>query len=485
MDRRVKAENEFGHEPTRGDNSPSAWGVLIAAVQQTMDGGLTPESEEARALAWRWMRLAAASGNSGEKPSAPDSMGISPEMSGWVSESFVHARMALFAKYLEPAERDKVRSRQLAHTGEWPPLIAEMRLQCESGTKVSDPVVQALALRWQELFRASYCGENRELENKIRMAYLNEPDLMVGSGTDLSLNVFVQKAIMYSQRPKHVSVNAGPKPSALSVATLRAAHQLLDAPLVLDDPLALKILGAEDESALRANPGQHDNHMARALRTSVVVRSRLAEDEWEKAAAKGVGQYVILGAGLDTYAYRTSHRTGHIFEVDLPETQRWKRDRLESFGIRIPDYLTYVPIDFERSTLAQALLKAGFRSDTPAFFSWLGVVFYLEESAVMDTLGFISSCAPGSAVVFDYIIPPSDMTQVERIGFETLSSALARRGERMKTFLDPAELAGKLLSMGFSVANSFGPDQLNERYLSGRRDGLRLGRSARLMHAVV
>ncbi len=472
------------------------WLALASEVQRAMDSGTAPESEEARALAWRWMRLvtetsehdpnlAAALKNVREKLSLPACVDITPEMSAWINESFFNARLTLFAKYLEPAELDEVQRRQVAHAGEWPSLIAGMRRQCEAGARVSDPTVQALALRWQELFRASYCGENQELEHRVRMAYLNEPDLMIGSGTDLSLNVFVQKAIMYSQRPKHESANAGPRPSALSVATLRAAHQILDTPLVLEDPLALRILGSEDEAALRAHPEQHDNHMSRALRTSVVVRSRLAEDEWERAAARGVGQYVILGAGLDTYAYRNDQRPGHIFEVDLPETQQWKRDRLESFGIRISDFLTYVPIDFERSTLAQALLKAGFKSDAPAFFSWLGVVFYLEESAVMDTLGFISSCAPGSAVIFDYIIPPSGMTQVERIGFEALSSVLARRGEPMKTFLDPAELAGKLLSMGFSAAHSLGPDQLNERYLSGRADGLRLGRSARLMHAVV
>lgn len=499
MKRNDKLEEELAHRVSDLNISPqqaNAWNSLMPEVQQAMDSGLSPQSEEARTLAWRWMRLftelseksprlTRTLGDSREKQLILGFLGITSDMSGWISEAFVHARLALFEKYLEPAELDEVRRRQMAHAGEWPQLIAEMRMQRESGTSVSDPAVQSLALRWQELFRASYCGDNQELENKIRTAYLNEPNLMIGSGTDLALNVFVQKAIMFSQRPEHESVNAGPKPSALSVATLRAAHQLLDAPLALDDPLALKILGAEDEAALRANPGQYDNHMARALRTFVVVRSRLAEDEWEAAAARGAGQYVILGAGLDTYAYRTGHRTGRIFEVDLPETQLWKQHRLESAGIRIPDFLTYVPIDFERSTLEQALSGAGFRKDVPAIFSWLGVVFYLEEAAVMDTLEYVASCAPASAVIFDYMISPSCMSEVERIGFETLSSGLARRGEHLKTFFEPDGLAEQLVAMGFSRANNYGPEQLNSRYLSGRADGLRLGRLSRMMHAVV
>jgi methyltransferase (TIGR00027 family) len=472
------------------------WARQITEVRQSIDSGLLPESEEAQALAWRWMRLfrdtcknnpilAVALRNLQECKTFREFNGITPGMLAWIAKSFVNARMTLFARHLSHAEVEEVRNRQMAHISDWPPLISEMRKQFESNAKVSDPAVQALAHQWQDLFRTSYCGDDQELENKVRAAFLHEPDLMLGIGTDLSLSIFVQKAIMFLHRPKYETANAGPKPSAQSVATLRAAHQLLDSPLILKDPIALSILGSEDEAALRDNPEQHNNPMAKALRTSVVVRSRLAEDEWEKAAQNGAGQYVILGAGLDTYAYRRAHHTGRIFEVDLPDTQQWKRDCLRAAGIRIPDCLTYVPLDFEHFTLEQALSQAGLRKENPAFFSWLGVAVYLEEEAFMNTLRFIASCASGSAVVFDYLIPPSTMTQVERIGFETISSAIAERGEHFKTFLEPTSLAGKLHSLGFSEANNLSPEHLHERYLSGRTDGLRLGGVSRLMHAVV
>jgi len=472
------------------------WARLISEVRQAIDGTLPPESEEAQALAWRWMRLYQESSESNpalfatlrdmqERNITLEFNGITAEMLAWIALASAHARVSLFAKHLLPNECEEVRRRQVAHVSDWPPMVAAMRKLHESNAKTTDPAVQTLARKWLDLFRASYCGEDRGLEGKIHAAYIREPDLMLGTGTDLALSVFVQRAIMYMNRPKHENINAGPKPSAKAVAMLRAAHQLLDRPLILDDPVALNILGKEDETFLRYNVEQYNNPMAKALRTSVVVRSRLAEDEWKKSAKHGVGQYVILGAGLDTYAYRCEHHQARIFEVDLPDTQQWKRDCLADAGIWPPDCLTYVPLDFEHFTLAQTLAQAGFRNEDPAFFSWLGVAVYLEEEALMNTLRFIASCAPGSAVVFDYLIPPSMMTQVERIGLETLSSAIAERGEHFKTFLDPASLAEKLLSLGFNSATNLIPDQLHERYLSGRRDGLRLGGAGRHMHAVV
>ncbi len=472
------------------------WARLISEVRQAIDGALPPESEEAQALAWRWMRLYQESSESNpalfatlrdmqERNITLEFNGVTSEMLAWIALAFAHARISLFAKHLSPDECEEVRRRQIAHVSDWPPLVAEMRKSYESKANVSDPAVQTLARKWLDLFRASYCGDDQMLESKIHEAFIREPDLMLGTGTDFSLSVFVQKAILYLNRLKHDNINAGPKPSAKAVAMLRAAHQLLDRPLILDDPVALSILGKEDETFLRNNVEQYNNPMARALRTSVVVRSRLAEDEWEKSAQHGIEQYVILGAGLDTYAYRREHHYGRIFEVDLPDTQQWKRACLADAGIRPPDCLTYVPLDFEHFTLDQTLAQAGFRKEDPTFFSWLGVAVYLEEEAFMDTLRFIASCAPGSAVVFDYLIPPSMMTQVERIGFETLSSVIAARGEHFKTFLDPASLAEKLLSLGFNSATNFIPNQIHERYLSGRTDGLRLGGAGRYMHAVV
>lgn len=290
---------------------------------------------------------------------------------------------------------------------------------------------------------------------------------------------------MILNRPEHESDNAGPKPSAQRVATLRAAHQLLDRPLVLQDPLALKILDSRDEAALRADPGQYNDPLSKSLRTALVVRSRLAEDECEKAFQNGVRQYVILGAGLDTYAYRASHQTVRVFEVDLPATQQWKRACLCAAGIQIPDTVAYVPTNFEHGTLAQSLAQAGFRQDQATFFSWLGVTMYLEEESIMDCLRFIASCASGSAVVFDYLVIPSLQNPMERMVLELVSAKVAERGEPWKTHFDPEPLADALRQLGFGQANNLSPQQLNDRYLSTRSDGLRMGGSSRLMHAIV
>lgn len=162
--------------------------------------------------------------------------------------------------------------------------------------------------------------------------------------------------------------DSAPKPSALRVATLRAAHQLLDTPLVFEDPLACRILGAAEEESLRSNPSRYNIPPLKGLRASLVVRSRLAEEEWARSKQRGARQYVILGAGLDTFAYRNQDPDGsRIFEVDLPSTQEWKRHCLRAAGLKAPASLAFVPIDFEHSTLADGLGQAAFSQGEPAF----------------------------------------------------------------------------------------------------------------------
>jgi hypothetical protein len=255
MSENIKLADAGSNKQMPQQEPEAAWARLISEVRQAIDGILPPESEGAQALAWRWMRLyrdtvesnpalAATLRDMQERSLIREFNGTTTEMLAWITLAFANARMTLFAKHLSPDEYEEVRRRQIAHVSDWPPLIAEMRKQFESAAKVSDPAVQALAQQYQDLFRASYCGDDQKLENKVRAAYLHEPDLMLGIGTNLSLNVFVQKAIMFLHRPKHETANAGPKPSAQVVATLRAAHQLLDKPLILEDPIALSILGS-------------------------------------------------------------------------------------------------------------------------------------------------------------------------------------------------------------------------------------------------
>jgi methyltransferase (TIGR00027 family) len=458
---------------------------LVAEIQAAITQGLPPESQAAHALAWRWLQLPQ-DADDAHVAIINDAMAA---FKRWITIAIVHARLALFAQYLTGVELAELQRRQLAHVDDWQILFAEIRQQMLAGAAVTDRAVRALARRWQTLFRDSYCGDNLQLENKVRGALQQEPRLMQATGLDFPLLGFIQSAILLLDRPQHESDNVGPKPSAQRVATLRAAHQLLDFPLVLNDPLALKILGSTDEDALRANPAQYNDPLSKGLRASLVVRSRLAEDELEKAFAQGVRQYVILGAGLDTYAYREKLRaesyTGRVFEVDLPETQQWKRACLHAADIQTPESLTYVPINFEQDTLARALNAAGFQHDQPAFFSWLGVTMYLEKEAIMDTLRYIASCPKGSAVVFDYLVEPSLLTPMERVVIKLVASRVAERGEPWKTYFEPDVLAESLCTHGFSIAHNLSREYLQTRYLSNRQDGLSLGNSSRLMHATV
>jgi len=477
------------------------WRQLVRTVQEAMSRGISPITEEAQKLAWRWMRLLRAiTGNDPalasklkqihqEVQKAQLLQEVTPEMIEYLTYSFTEARTALLAKYLSPGELELVSSRQAAHAGDWPPLIAGLQQQLKQGAAPDDPAVQALARRWELLTRDSYWGDDPELEGKIRLAFKNEPELLVSIGMDQTLLAFVQDAVLHLQRTREQGSNrtaSTPKPTALRVATFRAVHQLLDRPLIFEDPLALRILGAGAEERLRSNLSAYNTPLLKGLRTSVVVRSRLAEDEWARSKQRGVRQYVILGAGLDTFAYRDEDQeNSRIFEVDLPATQQWKRDCLRAAGIREPASLTFVPIDFETSTLARALGESGFSRDEPAFFSWLGVTMYLKEAAVTDTLRFIASLASGSSIVFDYAVLPSLLSPREHRALEALLARTSQHGEPWKTFFNPAALIEMLHSLGFSAVEDLGPEQLNHRYLSGRKDGLRKSGVSRLVCARV
>jgi len=267
---------------------------------------------------------------------------------------------------------------------------------------------------------------------------------------------------------------------------MRAAHQLLDIPQVFADPLALAILGADGQEQLRAHLPAHRDPASQSIRATLAARSRFAEDQWKQAAARGVRQYVILGAGLDTFAYRSEATPGvRVFEVDHPATQAWKRKRLADAGIGEPAFLAYVPTDFESTHLQLALAAGGFRAGEPAFFSWLGVAVYLETEAVWRTLRFIAACAKGSAVVFDYVVDPALLPAPERAGVQAVAARVAQHGEPWKTYFSPTELEQGLREAGFSEVRTLDGAQINPLLFAGRTDGLRMGRSSRIVHALV
>lgn len=265
--------------------------------------------------------------------------------------------------------------------------------------------------------------------------------------------------------------------TALRVAIRRAAHQLLDRPLILDDPLAIRIIGVEEASKLTGD-SKLDDAAARGMRAFMAVRSRFAEDELAAAVATGTSnctrQYVVLGAGLDTYAYRNPHAGLHVFEVDHPATQQWKRELLQAAGIEIPSEAVFVPVDFESETLSAGLERSGFRMEHPAFFSWLGVVPYLSERAFEDTLTFIAALPKPSSVVFDYGVARSALSWKERFMLDALAARVAATGEPFRLFFEPGQLDDQLRGMGFRSVEDLGADEINRRYFSGRTDGLQL-----------
>jgi methyltransferase (TIGR00027 family) len=279
-----------------------------------------------------------------------------------------------------------------------------------------------------------------------------------------------------------------PSLTAHRVAMLRAAHQILDDPRVFDDPIALRIVGEQSSSGISSAPDQYRTPIATYLRAFLVARSKYAEDSLAEAIKRGVRQYVILGAGLDTFAYRNPYPSGtlRVFEVDHPCTQAWKRERLDAEHISMPQSLCFVPVDFEKEALEGQLLKAGVRTDEPSFFSWLGVTMYLPADAVMATMRSIAlSAARGSEIVFDYALSPSALGPGDLSDYRAMAARVAALGEPWRSAFDPDLLSADLRAMGLTPAEDLGPDELNARFFKERTDALRVGGRARLIKVIV
>jgi len=241
------------------------------------------------------------------------------------------------------------------------------------------------------------------------------------------------------------------------------------------------MIGAEYAARIKAGVAENSGVVSKSLRAFLVARSRYAEDELSRAVANGVRQYVVLGAGLDTFAYRNPHASTsspagrlRVFEVDHPATQAWKRDQLRSAEINIPPETVFVPVDFERETIADGLHRAGFAADQKAFFSWLGVTPYLTDRAFAATMDFIASMPTGSGVVFDYAVPRASLNLLERLAFDRISARVAGAGEPFQLFFAPRQLADRLHQMGFTHLEDLGIEEINARYFQGRADNLRI-----------
>lgn len=279
-------------------------------------------------------------------------------------------------------------------------------------------------------------------------------------------------------------IEGTPSRTALRVAMRRAAHQVFDRPLVLEDPIALPILLPEQQEEVKRTPDALRKPFSAAIRAFMVVRSRYAEDLLSEAVRNGLTQYVLLGAGLDTFAYRNPFPELQVFEVDFPATQVWKRSLLAEAGIAIPANTHYAPVDFEEHSLADGLAEAGFDFDRPAFFAWLGVVPYLTDAAFSQTLRFIVERPAGSGVVFDYSQPREVLSPVEQMMLDSMSARVAQAGEPFQLFFRKEEMQERLAGTGFTRTEDLGGQELTERYLKDRTDGLQLrGKAGRIAAA--
>ena len=259
-----------------------------------------------------------------------------------------------------------------------------------------------------------------------------------------------------------------PSRTAFGAAAHRAAHQVIEGGRVFADPLAARVMGETPEGVFE---GDLDSPATRGMRLFIAARSRFAEDSLAAAVARGVRQYVVLGAGLDTFAHRNPYREQglRVFEVDHPATQAWKRARLADAGLATPASLTFAPVDFERQTLAEGLDAAGFDARAPALFAWLGVIVYLTRTAVLETLGFIAGLPGGAEAVFDYGEPIAAYPPEQQPHQAKRMARMAAIGEPWITRFTPPELAAELHQLGFDSIEDLGPAKIARRFYGVER----------------
>ncbi len=273
----------------------------------------------------------------------------------------------------------------------------------------------------------------------------------------------------------------------MTAAAARAAHLIVDRePRIFPDTLACRLLGAKAEELLGYHR-VHGNHPVLAgARAATVTRSRYTEDRLAEAVGRGVTQYVVLGAGLDSYAYRADPMSGiRVFEVDHPATQQWKRGLLAEAGIVPPDIVTFVPVDFESESPADALARHGFDLARPAFVGWLGVVMYLTREALGRTLDVISGLAPGTEIVLDYMLPEGLRDEAGQGYVDAVMPVAAEGGEPWLGFYTPDEMSALLEEHGLRVVEQVGQRESVDAALWERTDALRPHVLSVLAHARV
>jgi methyltransferase (TIGR00027 family) len=289
---------------------------------------------------------------------------------------------------------------------------------------------------------------------------------------------------------------AGMKESrtALGVAWMRALHQVLDSkPLILEDEPIVELLGRYYVERTSKTSGRFQVPGARLLRSHVVLRSRFTEDRLEQSLARGVEQFVILGAGYDTFFARQPQwaKSLRIFEIDQPATQSDKLARIAAARMPVPPNVVFGSVNFECESVADGLRRHGMRFDVPTAFSWLGVTMYLTEPAIDATLNTVLSFPRGSEIVLTF----TSRQRAEEFATHgspagtppgaTLAAAVAAIGEPWITFYEPDEIERKLRHAGFSSVQLLTPQMANDLYFAGRPDELPAPRRASVISATV
>jgi methyltransferase (TIGR00027 family) len=262
--------------------------------------------------------------------------------------------------------------------------------------------------------------------------------------------------------------------TAVRVALWRAMHVQVDPPPhVLEDEIGLQLAGPDD--SWRDRPDMHPAGTSR-FRAAIVVRARFIEDLVVEQAGRGVAQYVILGAGLDTFAQRRPEIAARlrVFEVDQPGPQAWKRQRLIELGFGIPEWLRLVPVDFEAGgSWWEQLIAAGFDPGQPAVVVSTGVSMYLTKDSNAATLRQLAGLAPGSTLAMTFLLPAELLDDEDRPGFQVAERGARAAGTPFISFYTPDEMLALAREAGFKDAEVVAGTLLTERYFAGRTDGLR------------
>jgi methyltransferase (TIGR00027 family) len=284
----------------------------------------------------------------------------------------------------------------------------------------------------------------------------------------------------------HFDGDERPSHTALTAAAARAAHLIVDNdPAIFVDSMACTLLGDRADELIGFHRAHGTHPVLSGARAEVTCRSRYTEDRLAHGLDRGVAQYVILGAGLDSFAYRSDLADQvRVFEVDHPATQRWKRRRLRTAQIVSPSSVTFVPLDFETDSLADRLIQSGFDPARPALVSWLGVAMYLTRAAIGETLAVIGAFAPGTELVADYMLPVSMRDAAGNAYVELVAPVAAQGGEPWLTFLTPGDMSALLEQHGFGSVEHVSQRDSAGAAMWDRTDSLRPAELSRVAHAI-